>query len=304
MQELMQEREKLRGKGKFAEADRIRKKIEAQGFAVVDYKDRSKIEEITEDKFKKANKSLLLIFGSGEISPVGRKIHEAAFQQIGKKRIKISIITTPAGFQPNVKIVHKQIKQFFLHSLQNFKPRVEIIYANNRKEANEIRVVQELENTDYIFLGPGSPTYAVANLKNTLLYAKIRDCLLQGASLALSSAAAIAFSRYALPVYEIYKAGAELYWEKGLNFYANFYKPLTVIPHFNNNEGGRKLDTSHCYVGKARFAKLAKLLPQNETLWGIDELTAAIVDLKTKKVTIEGKGQVHLINQPLANLSL
>jgi cyanophycinase-like exopeptidase len=211
---------------------------------------------------------------------------------INKKPVNIVIISSPAGFQPNVKAVHEEISQFFQISLANFHPQVQIIYANSRQEANNPDLLLPLKSADYIFIGPGSPTYAVKNLKDTLLYQEVLSCVARGTSLSLSSAAVIAFSRFCLPVYEIYKAGFSLYWEEGLNFYDKIFQKLTVIPHFNNQEGGKKLDTSCCFMGKDRFDQLAKLLSEGEKLWGIDELTAAVIDLKSKEIKVMGKGNL------------
>ena len=208
------------------------------------------------------------------------------------------IVTTPAGFQPNVEIVHQEISDFFADHLKNFHPRIKIVYANNRTAANDERIIAPLRKADYIFLGPGSPTYAVKNLKNTLLLQTIKNRLQQGASLCLSSAAVLAFSRDTLPVYEIYKVGAPLYWEKGLDFYSFISDSMTVIPHLNNHEGGEKTDTSYCFMGKERFGKLLALLPKDEKVIGIDEQTAVVFDLTTKKKKVIGKGSIR----SLANL--
>ncbi len=287
-EQLIKKRNSLREKGLFKEADKIREAILSQGYELQD-NHKTKI-------FKKNSKpkpKFIIIFGSGEISHNGRRIHERAFSQIGKKNIQISIITTPAGFQPNVKVVHEEIAQFFSNHLKNFKPQINIIYANNKNLANDKKIIQPLDKADYIMVGPGSPTYAVNNLKDTLLLEKIKEKIKQDTTLAIASAAAIAFSKYCLPVYEIYKAGQPLHWQKGLNFYESFIKPVTVVPHFNNHEGGWKTDTSYCYMGRERFTKLFNSLPKGEEIWGIDEQTAVIVNLKDKKPQIFGKGRLQ-----------
>lgn len=294
IKDLLEKRRKLRAQGKFREADEIRKQIEQIGHRVIDVGGESILEKIED---KASGKNFLVLFGSGEISPAGRGVHEYVFEQIGKKEINIAIVSTPAGFQPNVKVVHEEIRDFFLEHLTNFHPKIEIVYANNREQANDLKVARQLENKDYIFIGPGSPTYATRNLRKTLLLDKLLEQIKKGVTLSLASAAAISFSKYALPVYEIYKAGADLYWEKGLDFYGNLFKPLTIIPHYNNNEGGAKNDTSRSYMGKARFEKLFKILSKNEEIWGIDEQTGVVIDLKTKKIETLGKGKLHSIKE-------
>jgi hypothetical protein len=67
--------------------------------------------------------------------------------------------------------------------------------------------------------------------------------------LAFASAASIAVGRYALPVYEIYKVGADLHWVDGLDLFRVFGWELAIVPHWNNREGGDDLDTSRCFMG-------------------------------------------------------
>ncbi|MBI2049520.1 Type 1 glutamine amidotransferase-like domain-containing protein [Candidatus Roizmanbacteria bacterium] len=295
VKDLIDKRESLRKQKKFDDADKIRRQIEKLGYFVEDTKMKTNVVEKVVVPQKPKN-SFIVLFGSGEIASSGRKVHEKVFGQIGKDPISIAIITTPAGFQPNVKSVHEEIAEFFKIHLANFHPKIDIIFANTWVDANNPEIIKPIENADYIFTGPGSPTYAVEHLRDTLLYRKILEKVREGITLSLSSAAVIAFSKYCLPVYEIYKVGEQLHWIKGLNFFSKFWEPLTIIPHFNNNEGGEKTDTSHCWMGKERFQKLIKILPKNEKIIGIDEHTAIIYELKRKKYNVYGLGSVYKVN--------
>jgi hypothetical protein len=191
-------------------------------------------------------------------------------------------------------VVYGEIADFFKSSLANFHPQIKIIYANTQDDANDPQIIEPLATADYIFTGPGSPTYAVKHLRATRLYQTILERVLaQKASLCLASAATIAFSEYALPVYEIYKVGEPLHWQAGLHGLKALYQPLTIIPHLNNQEGGSKTDTSYCYLGQERYQKLVDLLPPHQTLWGIDELTGVIINLNTREYHPIGKGTLH-----------
>ena len=293
VQKLVGERDELRRKGKYKESDALRERLEGLGYEVVDGEDNTEV--VKKDVYWAPERSFLVLFGSGEIAPSGVRAHERVLEGIGKKDVSIAIISTPAGFQPNVKVVYEEVAEFFEKHLANYHPRVSIVYANTLEDANNPAVTQTLDTADYIFTGPGSPTYAVRNLKGSLLYKKIAERVEAGASLGLASAAAIAFSRFALPVYEIYKVGTPLYWEDGLNFYTRVLEELTVIPHFNNTEGGKKNDTSRAWMGKKRFEKLLAVLPKPHEVWGIDEHTAALIDLRTKEVEPMGKGKISYL---------
>ncbi|MBI2033051.1 MAG: cysteinyl-tRNA synthetase [Candidatus Levybacteria bacterium] len=239
----------------------------------------------------------LVLFGSGETSPTGRKIHRKVLKTVSKKQ-NIVILETPAGFQPNSALVACDIADVFHHSLAEFTKNVSIIPA--RRKGSEFSpdnttLLTPVATADYIFLGPGSPTYTVRILKNSKALTAIVERFKVGATLALSSAAAISFGEFALPVYEIYKAGADLYWEKGLNVLTEFGLPISVVTHWNNHEGGEGLDTRYCYMGEERFGRLRAMLPKEAKVLGIDEQTAIIFDFQQDIFSVEGVGSVHIL---------
>jgi hypothetical protein len=91
---------------------------------------------------------------------------------------------------------------------------------------------------------------------------------------ASASAAVVAVSAFALPVYEIYKAGHDLGWQPGLDLFGPYGLKLVFVPHWNNAEGGAELDTSRCFMGRSRFETLRAMLPPDVTVGGFDEHTA------------------------------
>ncbi|NTU46831.1 cysteinyl-tRNA synthetase [Candidatus Roizmanbacteria bacterium] len=289
---LIDERNLLRKAKEYTKADELRKQIEQNEYILIDEGEDTYLYKELEQKVQSGG-HFLVLFGSGEISSTGRQVHEEVFKRIGKDSIKIAILTTPAGFQPNVDIVYREIGDFFVNKLQNFHPSLSYIRANTREDCYDQNQIHLLDDVDYIFTGPGSPTYAAKQLSNTPLLAKILSETKRGASLSLASAATCAFSKHVLPVYEIYKAGLPLYWEPGLNIYQSLFQELSIIPHFNNTEGGKKTDTSYCFMGKERFAALRNLLPLEEPVWGLDEHTGVIIDLHTKSYEVMGKGTLH-----------
>lgn len=294
VEQLIAKREEARKNKDFAHSDVLRQEIASQGYLVNDLP--SGYELLKQgDESKKAARHYLVLFGSGENAPSSVSIYRDLFLTFGKRDLKIALVTTPAGFQPNVARVYGEIKDFLLASLPDFNLDINIIFANTHKEANDPAVASQLEGVDIIFTGPGSPTYAAKHLRGTLLLTKIIDRVKNGVTLILASAATISFSHFALPVYEIYKVGEDLHWVEGLDIYNDVWQRATIIPHFNNTEGGEGLDTSHCFVGHDRFTKLHSQLPENEWVLGIDEHTAYIVDLDTQKGETKGKGIIHQI---------
>src|SRR5439155_24791491 len=153
-------------------------------------------------------------------------------------------------------------------------------------------VIATLLTANYFVLGPGSPTYAAKQHGGSLAWHTILARHRLGAPLILASAATIAASAHALPVYEIYKVGEDLGWKAGLNLLGPFGRNVAVVPHWNNREGGEELDTSRSFMGQERFERLLGLLPSNVDVVGIDEHTALILDFVAGLAVVFGRGGV------------
>jgi len=241
---------------------------------------------------------LILLFGSGETSPTGRKIFDRVFRSLPQSP-RLALLETPAGFELNSHQVISRVGDFFTHKLQNYSPQVEIIPARMRGtpfSPDEPEILAPLLNADLIFMGPGSPSYAIRQLHDSLAWYYLIARHRLGAVLALASAATVAFSAYALPVYEIYKVGEDLHWIVGLDFFKLYGLQLVLIPHWNNREGGADLDTSRCFMGQERFVRLMDMLPQEVTIIGLDEKTALIMDPLSCQCQVMGLGMVTLLH--------
>jgi len=241
---------------------------------------------------------LVVLFGSGEMSPTGRKIHEDIFKQLQfQAPVKVGILETPTGFEVNA--IHgwpARMQTFFEESLRNYKPEVARIRAWRRDgqySTNDAGIVDRIGHQDYLYCGAGSPGYTVKHLANTRAYDQMIAAWKSGMTLCLGSATAVAISRFALPVYEIFKAGAELHWIDGLNLFSSVFSNLAIVPHWNNQEG-EDFDTTHCWMGASRFEKLKALLPPDAVILGIDEQTACVVDMCMKEVRIVGVGNAYV----------
>jgi hypothetical protein len=93
-----------------------------------------------------------------------------------------------------------------------------------------------------------------------------------------------------VPVYEIYKAGFDPYWETGLDLVGQLCGlPAVVIPHYDNAEGGHH-DTRYCYLGESRLAAMERELPADSFVLGVDEHTAVLLDPGARTATVLGNG--------------
>ncbi|MCS6907906.1 MAG: hypothetical protein RML93_08495 [Anaerolineales bacterium] len=240
----------------------------------------------------------VVLLGSGETSPSGRRAFEEVFRRFDHPP-RVALLETPAGFEPNSAQVIGRVAEFLRHHLQNYHPQIKVIPARRRGtpfSPDSEEILEALWDAEVIFMGPGSPTYAVRQLFNSLAWQIILARHYLGADLVLASAATIAIGRFALPVYEIYKVGEDLHWKRGLDFFGLYGLPVVLIPHWNNNEGGSELDTSRCFMGKERFAGLVELLPEPCMIIGIDEQTVLFIDLEKMTASVFGKGGVTVIH--------
>ncbi len=248
---------------------------------------------------------IVALFGSGETSPSGRKVFDYVLRQFAPAP-RLALLETPAGFELNSDRVIGRIAEFIQLRLQNFRPEITVVPARRRGtpfSPDNPEILEPLLEADLIFMGPGSPTYAVRQLHDSLAWRAVLARHRLGAALVLASAATIAVSSYALPVYEIYKVGEDLHWKPGLDLFGMLGFPMVVIPHWNNNDGGDELDTSCCFMGKQRFIHLMEMLPPGLPLFGIDEKTALVLDLHTGTCQVLGLGGVVLLHSAHEHLS-
>lgn len=239
----------------------------------------------------------IVLFGSGEALASSGQTHEHVARNLGDEPC-IAILETPAGFELNSDRVAGRIADYFERRLQNYHPQIEVIPARKKGTAyspDDARIVAPLLHADWVMLGPGSPTYAVRQLQDSLAWYYTLARFQLGATVMLSSSAVLAASAYTMPVYEIYKVGEDLHWKEGLSFFELLGLPLVVIPHWNNTDGGDELDTSRCYVGRPRFDTLRTMLPPGQTILGIDEHTSLIIDPAAGSCLVKGNGRIVVL---------
>lgn len=232
------------------------------------------------------------LIGSGEMTDAMGKVYRAVLRRI-QGEVRAVFLDTPAGFQLNADELSERAVEYFRErlgvglSVASFKSRQSLDDETLQFNLHLIR------RADLIFAGPGSPTYAVSQWKDHPLFSACARRLHEGAHLIMASAAAIAMSRYTLPVYEIYKVGAEPHWVEGLDILGPLGMTLAIMPHWNNAEGGTH-DTRFCFMGAPRLGVLERQLPDDATILGIDEYTACILDLEANTGAVMGAGSVTI----------
>jgi len=239
--------------------------------------------------------------GSGEMTDPMSKVYRTVMSKIAGP-VKAVFLDTPAGFQLNAdEISSRAVSYFQQHfglglEVASFKSAEEVSIGETEKARKQI------QRANFIFAGPGSPTYAAKNWMGTSVFKEVQTRLAEGAHLVFASAAAIAMSRYTLPVYEIYKVGDPPQWAEGIDLLAPYgLESLAIMPHWNNAEGGTH-DTRFCFMGEPRFRVLESQLPASAVILGIDEYTVAILDLARDECTVMGAGQVTIRRKGIEQL--
>ena len=230
---------------------------------------------------------VLAILGSGETAPGMTKVHRELLNRHGKE-IRAVNLDTAYGFQENVPEMTDKLVNYFDTSLH---VKFEALHFASFDDATEIeRAIfkQEVREANYVFAGPGSPSYAVNQWLPLGLSDDLRAVLDAAGTLCFSSAAAATLGAFSPPIYEIYKVGSGLYWNEGLNLLADFGLSCVVIPHFDNKEGSN-YDTSCCYLGLRRLEIMETMLPENTSTLGVDEHTALVLDHESDSLRVLGR---------------
>jgi cyanophycinase-like exopeptidase len=235
---------------------------------------------------------ILAIMGSGETAPTMVSTHQELFERLPGSA-SAALLETPYGFQENADEISERAETYFARNVGHGIGRVGLRHAADAGTPAGDADVARLQAADYVFAGPGSPTYALDQWRRSAVVDVLRGKLRTGGVVVFASAAACGLGRWAVPVYEIYKVGARPHWVEGLDLLADLGLDAAVIPHFDNAEGGTH-DTRFCYLGARRLRTMEEQLDPGATVIGVDEHTALLLDLHAGTATVRGRGQVTI----------
>jgi hypothetical protein len=235
---------------------------------------------------------ILAIMGSGETAPTMKTPHRRIFERLGPG-VDAVLLDTPFGFQENAPILAEKAIEYFRDAVGQRVEAAGLTRTDGDDTVAIERGIARVRSAGWLFAGPGSPTYALAQWTDTPVPDAITEKLRSGGAVVFSSAAALTLGVATVPVYEIYKVGREPHWLEGLDVLSEIGLDVAVIPHYDNAEGGNH-DTRFCYLGERRLAMLEPSLPDGAFVLGIDEHTGIVMDLDADTAEIVGKGAVTL----------
>jgi cyanophycinase-like exopeptidase len=234
----------------------------------------------------------LVIMGSGETTPGMLGVHREIFAGLPASP-NCRLVDSPFAFQENADELVERIGGYFAESVGTPVRRVHLPAGADALTLE--RALAEIRASDWVFAGPGSPSYARRCWSGTPVPEALAGVVAPGraGALVLASAAAVTLGDWALPVYEVYKVGEDPRWEPGLGLMSRVLGwRCAVIPHYDNQEGGTH-DTRFCYVGGRRLAQIEPHLVGSFIL-GVDEHTALLLDLDERTASVAGRGGVTL----------
>jgi len=235
---------------------------------------------------------LLVLMGSGETTPTMVTPHQRIFAAVGDG--PAVILDTPYGFQENADELSARTVEYFAQRVGRDVSVASLRDAERAGPVGREVAAATVRDASWVFAGPGSPSYLARQWLATDLPAVLRARLTGGGrdgAFVFASAAACTVGAHTIPVYELYKVGQAPHWQDGLDLLRPLGLDAIVVPHYDNAEGGTH-DTSCCYVGDRRLRQLEAQLPATTWILGIDEHTAAVLDLEAATLHVEGRGRV------------
>jgi peptidase E len=234
----------------------------------------------------------IVLMGSGELTGTMVEVHKSLLRPYGPSARAV-FLDTPAGFQLNVDHIAQKAGTYFRQRVNSALQVASFKSAADQDPLSCEQAFETLRQADYVLIGPGSPTYALEQWRQSPVPGLLTEHVEKGGCLVAASAAALTMGLLTLPVYEIYKVGRPLHWVDGLNILKRWGLNLVVLPHWNNAEGGNH-DTRFCFMGAPRLGALEKLMPPASQLLGLDEHTALIINTARSHATVQGVGGVTL----------
>jgi len=239
---------------------------------------------------------ILTIMGSGEITPTMVSTHRALIAQLPTPTRAV-LLDTPYGFQENAPELAARAVNYFRTSVNVDVTVAGLVRMRDTHLAADPVLIERglraLSEAHYVFAGPGSPTYALRQWSGTNVASIIEGKIRQGGIVTFASAAALTLGRATVPVYEIYKVGQDVERLDGLDILSVLGINATVIPHYDNAEGGNH-DTRFCYLGESRLELFESLLDDDTYVIGVDEHTGFIIDSDAGTARVVGNGTVTI----------
>src|SRR5712691_11664517 len=133
---------------------------------------------------------ILAVIGSGETSPTMVTVHRELVARLGLSKPQAMVLATPYAFQENAADVSARAQRYFADSVglqvriaagtsAHADPETAPPLIGEAAEDPEGREAAGISAADWVFAGPGSPSYALAHWRAGPVAAALRDRVLE-----------------------------------------------------------------------------------------------------------------------------
>ncbi|MDE3064871.1 MAG: hypothetical protein KGJ36_04280, partial [Acidobacteriota bacterium] len=179
---------------------------------------------------------VIALLGSGETAPGMTKVHRDLLARLDP--VRAVNLDSAYGFQLNVPQMTEKLLEYFATSLTTAVTPLSLPSYEGASEVQRAVFRDGVRTANFVFAGPGSPSWALAQWSPLGLADDLWTVLDAGGVICFASAAALTLGAHTAPIYEIYKVGLPApHWLDGLDLMGRLGLDCAVIPHYDNREG-------------------------------------------------------------------
>ena len=239
----------------------------------------------------------IALFGSGETSPAAQRIHHEVMSRVNAP-VRVAIIETPAGFEPNSDMVAQKIAEYLAHRLQNFSPQIELVPARIRGtdfSPDDPSMGDPIFRANYVFMGPGSPTYAVRQLRDSYHLAQHVGAAPPGRGHRFLQRLDHQRQQPRAPRLRDLQGRRGAALEGGARLLRALRPEPDDYAALEQQRRRRRAGHEPLLHGAARDERLLALLPELPVILGIEENTGVVIDPHAGECTVVGAGEAIVI---------
>ena len=140
-------------------------------------------------------KGMIVLMGSGELTATMVEVHKELLGRISAAPNAV-FLDTPAGFQLNVDQIAEKASDYFQTHIQQ-RLMIASFKSNETISPFEAeQTYQMLREADFVLIGPGSPTYAVHQWRQSSIPEILINRIKESGCLVAASAAALTVGRF------------------------------------------------------------------------------------------------------------
>jgi hypothetical protein len=144
---------------------------------------------------------VLALLGSGETAPGMTKVHRELLAPLTP--LSAVNLDTAYGFQLNVPQMSEKLEEYFDTSLHIKLTTLHFASYELSSQLERTLFKQQVRAANYVFAGPGSPTYALKQWFPLHFGDDLLSVLDQAGTVCFASAAALTLGAFTAPIYEV-----------------------------------------------------------------------------------------------------